>query len=115
MSSLLNNSSSHTTTTTICQQCGACCVTYRVSFYWSETEVFGLAESLTEQISPFYSCMTGTNQPSPRCMALKGMVGETVSCGVYEQRPSPCRELQPGEEKCNKARIRHGLPPLTIG
>lgn len=36
-------------------------------------------------------------------------------CSVYPQRPSPCREVQPGDEKCNKARDRHGLDPLIVG
>lgn len=96
-----------------CLQCGACCTFYRVSFYWAEAEVRGLPARLTEQVSPFLSCMAGTNQPTPRCHALQGVVGERVACGVYEQRTSTCRELQAGDEKCNKARARYGLPPIA--
>ncbi|WP_019139801.1 YkgJ family cysteine cluster protein [Noviherbaspirillum massiliense] len=102
----------HSSTDNPCLSCGACCVTFRVSFYWAEAEVQGLAEHLTEKLNPFYSCMAGTNKASPRCQALDGKVGEEVVCGVYAHRPSPCRELQAGDEKCNRARIRHGLPPL---
>jgi hypothetical protein len=63
--------------------------------------------------------MNGTNQLQPRCVALEGKVGEWASCAIYEKRPSPCSELQPawinGEPspQCDKARIAHGLPPLT--
>jgi Fe-S-cluster containining protein len=97
-----------------CLNCGACCATFRVSFYWAESTVVGLPDQFTEQVNSFYSCMAGTNQPSPRCHALNGIIGEKVGCGVYGQRPSPCRELQAGDEKCNQARAKHGLPPLTV-
>jgi Fe-S-cluster containining protein len=98
-----------------CLRCGACCATYRVSFYWAEAAERGLPDSLIEQVSPWHACMTGTSQPEPRCHALVGSIGRSVSCLVYSQRPSPCRELQPGEDKCNRARIRHGLKLLDDG
>jgi hypothetical protein len=87
-----------------CQRCGACCAAFRVSFYWAEATEAGLPEPLTETVNPFYSCMAGTNQSSPRCHVLQGDIGKKVACVVYQQRPSPCREVQPGEEKCNIAR-----------
>lgn len=95
-----------------CLHCGACCATFRVSFYWAEADATDLPESLTEKVNAFYSCMRGTNQPSPRCAALIGEIGGETTCTVYAQRPSPCRELQAGEEKCNRARLRHGLAPI---
>lgn len=95
-----------------CLRCGACCATYRVSFYWAEATERGLPDSMTEKISPWHLCMLGTGQPEPRCRALAGTIGESVFCLVYPQRPSPCRELQPGEDKCNRARVRHGLRSL---
>ncbi len=94
-----------------CQQCGACCSNFRVSFYWSEA-ARALPENLTEKLNPWMSCMAGTNQDAPRCRALQGEVGTEVSCGIYEHRPSPCREVRPGDEKCATARARHGLAPL---
>lgn len=97
-----------------CLRCGACCATYRVSFYWAEADERGLSPRQTEKLNHFYSCMAGTNQPSPRCHALLGTVGERVACTVYEQRTSPCRELQAGDDKCNRARALHGLPPLIV-
>jgi Fe-S-cluster containining protein len=99
----------------VCQRCGACCAHFRVSFYWAEGVVRGLADTAVEQVTPLLACMAGTNQPEPRCHGLEGQVGEQVSCRLYEQRPSPCRELQPGEEKCNRARARHGLPAISAG
>jgi len=91
-----------------CMSCGACCASFRVSFYWAEAS--GLPDALTERVSPLYSCMAGTHSKTPRCAALQGEVGGAVACSVYAQRPSPCREVVAGDAKCLTARQRHGLP-----
>lgn len=98
-----------------CQSCGACCAHFRVSFYWAEAESLGLPEALTEAINPWMSCMKGTGQRAGgvRCVALAGEIGREVGCTIYPQRPSPCHELQPGEERCLRARAAHGLPALS--
>lgn len=95
-----------------CQQCGACCAFFRVSFYWADTP--DLAPEFVEKITPHFSCMRGSNQAHPRCQALTGVIGTQVACTVYEQRPSPCKEVQAGDEKCMKARAAHGLPALCL-
>ncbi|WP_374347083.1 YkgJ family cysteine cluster protein [Chitinimonas sp.] len=95
-----------------CLQCGACCAAFRVSFYWAEAEQRGLPLALTEQVNGLMSCMRGSWAPQPRCAALQGEVGGATRCSVYLQRPSPCREVQPGDEQCRRARARHRLPPL---
>jgi len=101
-----------TDSTSPCQRCGACCAYFRVSFYFAEAEANALPEALTERINDRYSCMAGTNGNNPRCHALSGTVGEAVACTVYAQRTSPCREVQPGDAQCLKARAKHGLPAL---
>ncbi|MDX5626825.1 MULTISPECIES: YkgJ family cysteine cluster protein [unclassified Brenneria] len=106
-----------------CMHCGACCAYFRVSFYWAEADDGGGAVPvlLTEPVTPFLRCMQGTNSKTPRCVALKGEIGENVSCSIYSDRPSPCREfMQSGEngrinEACDRARARYGLPPLPVG
>lgn len=76
------------------------------------------ASALTEPLTPFLRCMSGTNQRQSRCAALSGDIGDAVHCTIYENRPSPCREFamsgENGEENdaCNRARARYGLPPL---
>lgn len=96
-----------------CLQCGACCATYRVSFYWAEADARGIDPRRIEQLTPWFACMVGTNQPRPRCWALDGVVGREVACTVYVQRPGPCRELQIGDDKCRAARLGHGLVALS--
>lgn len=96
-----------------CQACGACCASFRVSFYWAEAATNAIPQELTEQVNATVSCMAGTNSKTPRCGALQGTVGQDLSCRIYPQRPSPCREVQPGDEQCNRARSRHGMAPLV--
>ncbi len=93
-----------------CLSCGACCAHFRVSFYWAEG--LHLPEHYTEPVNAVYSCMTGTNQAQPRCIALEGEIGESVSCSVYALRSSSCQEVQAGDSQCNKARARHKMIPL---
>ena len=68
---------------------------------------------MTTKVNDFYACMAGTGGAAPHCAALQGVVGKQVTCTVYEQRPAPCREVEPGDDKCNQARARYGLPKLT--
>ena len=79
----------------LCQSCGVCCSTFRISFYWGETtaaEGGVVPVELTEQMNLYRSCMKGSSQTKPRCIALSGNIGESVSCTIYENRPSPCRD-----------------------
>ena len=96
-----------------CLDCGACCASFRVSFYWSEAEARGLPAEMTEQVNAWFSCMAGTNCAAPHCAALEGEVGQTVRCTVYAHRPHPCREVEAGDSQCNKARARHGMDRLS--
>lgn len=96
----------------LCRACGACCAAFRVSFHWLETASLGLSDALVEPVTPHRVAMRGTHAKAPRCVALDGTVGVGVRCTVYAARPSPCREVQPGDERCTTARARHGLTAL---
>lgn len=109
-----------------CMTCGACCASYRVAFHWAETEAFlggSTPAELTERIDLHRVAMRTIQSPgTPRCVALTGQIGQQVSCSIYGQRPSPCRELDPvwlpsgvtPSDQCNRARRRHGLEPLRL-
>lgn len=96
-----------------CQRCGACCAQFRVSFYWAEADDAPggtVPLALTETVSPHTRCMQGTWSRNPRCAALQGQIGQQVGCGIYDLRPTPCRQLTAGDAQCLKARAAHGLP-----
>lgn len=99
-----------------CQSCGACCASFRVSFYWAETDAHPLGRvpaELTRKINDTYVCMKGTEQNPVRCIALQGEVGESVGCRIYSLRSSTCREFDAGSEVCNQAREKIGLAPIA--
>lgn len=104
-----------------CLACGACCILYRASFYWAEADDVtenGVPVEMTRQLTPFRRCMLTTEPGGNRCVALMGIVGGGVSCSIYPQRSSVCREFPAswanGEpnERCDAARIMAGLPPI---
>jgi Fe-S-cluster containining protein len=104
-----------------CQTCGACCAYYRVSLYWGESTAAPggtVPVELTEQVNPQLLCMKGTNNYPPRCIALRGEVGQQVSCAIYEQRPTTCREFDvyelDGSPNTRCFKLRGLVPPATI-
>ncbi|WP_342618065.1 YkgJ family cysteine cluster protein [Rhodoferax sp. GW822-FHT02A01] len=98
-----------------CTTCGACCASFRVDFSVYEREDMGgsVPEGLAVEVTASLARMRGTDHSPPRCAALSGKVGEKALCGIYEWRPSPCREFEEGSEACQRARRMRGLPPLT--
>ena len=98
-----------------CQQCGACCASFRVDFSVEELDDNGgsVPSGLTVPLTDTLCRMRGTDHSPPRCAALTGQIGMQVSCGIYEWRSSPCREFSEGSDACNRARLRQGLPALS--
>ena len=100
-----------------CQRCGACCASFRVDFSaWEAQELGGsVPDGLAVEVNESLRRMRGTDHVPPLCAALTGQLGERVACGIYEWRPSPCREFEAGSDACNRARQRHGLAALEDG
>ena len=104
-----------------CTRCGACCAAFRVDFHCADLaspEHDGVAPELTVALGGKLLRMLGTDAAPPRCVALAGEIGQAVQCTIYQQRPGPCRDFAPyaalgiGDDACDRARRRHGLPPL---
>ena len=98
----------------VCTSCGACCASYIVDFSVTEllSEGGRVPDGLTVSVSDHTCRMRGTDHARPRCAALGGEVGQQVRCHIYEWRPNPCDEFSAGSPACERARARHGLPPL---
>ncbi len=47
--------------------------------------------------------------PSGRCAALVGKLGDRVRCTIYQLRPKGCRMLEAGEPRCIQARKERGI------
>lgn len=103
-----------------CMNCGACCVVYRASFYWSEVDDIregGVPVHLTERVNNFRIAMRKKTVQDKRCIALHGVPGQNVRCTIYERRPSVCRNFEPswkaGHDNplCSRARALLGFDP----
>lgn len=102
--------------------CGACCAHFRVSFYFGELagETGGWVPiELTSKVNDFRAAMKGTETGNGRCVALRGTVGQAgVSCSIYENRPTTCREFNAWQAdgtpdpECQRLRAQRGLPAL---
>ena len=106
-----------------CLSCGACCAAFRVDFHRADLATFetvGVPEALTVPLTATLVRMRGTDEAPPRCVALEGELGRQVSCSIYDRRPGPCRDFAPyaplgmGDDACDRARRRYGLPPLAL-
>lgn len=104
-----------------CLGCGACCASFRVDFARQEWAPEGgsVPEGLADELTGALCRMRGTDHQPPRCAALTGRVGVDARCAIHPERPSPCREFGArapmglGDDACDAARRRHGLPPLA--
>lgn len=123
---------------TPCTSCGACCsaVTLVVDVTPGEAarlnqkrrvtlpliDRLSPIERLTEAMTGCYTSMFGglttqvmkSNKVTGRCVALRGRVGQAVSCAVYALRPESCRSFQPGNSECNRLRQQRGLEPIVV-
>lgn len=74
---------------------------------------------LTERFDEHRVVMRGTWAKQPRCIALDAEIGVRSRCTIHPQRPTVCREVPASWEfgeaspQCDRARIAHGLRPLT--
>ena len=102
-----------------CERCGTCCAFFPVKFSRTTDPLFcgsSALLSLSSAMGEHDLVMNGTNGRNPRCIALVGQVGVRVSCGIYDQRPSCCRDFMPAWDHgdfnslCNRSRAAYGLP-----
>jgi Fe-S-cluster containining protein len=110
--------------TDACHSCGACCAAFRVDFHCADLASAAggfVPVALTLPLTATLVRMRGTDDAPPRCIALAGEVGKSARCTIYEKRPGPCRDFAPyaplgiGDDACDRARRRYGLPPLSVG
>lgn len=107
-----------------CVRCGACCISDYESVdyvHMLEEDVEQLSEEEQERYvyteetfgSPQHSMKTCYDKiGNCRCKALKGVIGQDVSCAIYDRRPNVCRNFQPGTDVCDYARqIAFGVSP----
>ena len=48
---------------------------------------------------------------SLRCSALRGTLGRSAECVIYDERPSGCRRFEAGSDRCRQYRRERGVDP----
>src|SRR2546428_409826 len=89
-----------------CRTCGACC---HGDDGW--VHVGAVDEPRIEALGALVVLLHGRRSlrmARGRCAALAEATGE-FTCTVYPDRPSPCREVMPGDRWCLAARRARGL------
>lgn len=101
-----------------CRRCGACCCNTRDNIaqdYHFYVEIDPDSEMLARPalrrwvVEDEEGVPHMRMEPSGRCSALAGPLGERVTCKVYAHRPSGCRRVSPGDEECLQARAAWGI------
>ena len=99
-----------------CQRCGACCIadfdepTYVTLMPSDEKRL--PAKYREQMVQKIFGGSLNTKhdkQGNCVCVALKGVVGKSVSCMIYEHRPKVCRDFTPGNVNCTAARLVAGI------
>jgi Fe-S-cluster containining protein len=102
-----------------CRSCGACCVNPPVNrdaeFPWWVEIADGdrllarpdLVRKLVVRDPDGVAHLRLTSDG--RCLALRGTVQGRTSCAIYNDRPTPCRTVQPGDALCLRYRHEHGI------
>jgi len=103
-----------------CRSCGACCCNIdenRAENYVDYVEVTRgaalrrhpvLLRKLTvvNRDGERHMKLRGRDQ---RCVALRGALGVSVTCAIYDLRPAGCRRVEPGSRECRRDRRERGI------
>lgn len=101
-----------------CRKCGACCAPMEQA---SDTHVLlgdgdltSVAAVIRDSLTSFhggarYMSTKRNDQGLKVCSALKGKIGDSCKCTIYEQRPLNCKIFEPGSDECLAARERFGV------
>lgn len=85
-----------------CESCGACC-----AYSWTWPTFVGVHDG---DGVPRHLTENGRMRcDGDRCTALRGIIGDEVTCIVYEDRPLVCMEFAAGSDACHAVRVHFGL------
>jgi Fe-S-cluster containining protein len=90
-----------------CNTCGACC-SYSREWPRFTTESDAALDRIPEKLID--ESLSGMRCDGARCSALVGQVGVGTSCSIYADRPEVCRACVSGDDACQMAREKFGLP-----
>lgn len=99
-----------------CQTCGACCFPlYDVGHHPEVSDED--ARCLSRHWRGRLVVVSGSTRALPTretadgtpCAALRGRLGVSVRCSIYDSRPDACVDFAPGSNRCRDARRDAGV------
>jgi|SaaInlV_150m_DNA_3_1039698.scaffolds.fasta_scaffold75145_1 uncharacterized protein len=94
-----------------CQTCGACCVANRPdNTKWvslNPEEVDTIPSRMTRKTHRIHDDWAMELDGNGRCTALRGDLGVSCSCAIYDRRPEVCWNFERGSKDCRDLRRRH--------
>ncbi|HEY2846541.1 MAG TPA: YkgJ family cysteine cluster protein [Pyrinomonadaceae bacterium] len=97
-----------------CQQCGVCCsVPTFIGITQSECERLGDAVEVTLPIRDdiVIERFLQKSEITGHCLHLDGVLGVSVTCSIYNDRPAVCGQFEAGSDKCHEFRRMCGIEP----
>ena len=99
-----------------CDGCGACCRTFPIFASGADA----LREPRIDVEAIRLPGHLATSEWSFQLFPLPflescGFLDPQCRCTIYASRPDVCRSFTAGDEQCQEARSRQGLPPLASG
>ncbi len=96
-----------------CDKCGACCESLIVEAYdydaRREPKLYEISNIPRESLREQERCIILYDRQTRACPFL---CGETKHCQIYDTRPVACVMVEPGDAKCQQARLKKNLPLL---
>lgn len=103
-----------------CLSCGACCTFLFVIGLNSVDQtppenVWDVTQETKESQQIIIDRFLRRDEKTFHCAALNNTKDNQKMCGIYEQRPRPCRNFEAGSDKCHSLRRLYGFEPeLTM-
>ena len=91
-----------------CTRCGACCSFFPPGGIAVLAQDGEVPEAVIDFDEDGFRCMAVVPNTN-RCVCLTGNVGAHVSCSIYGNRPTTCRDFEAGSKRCLMIRRAAGL------
>ncbi|MCK6523678.1 YkgJ family cysteine cluster protein [Myxococcota bacterium] len=103
-----------------CMRCGACCCNAQANVDAGSVDYIPVNDPKSRllrdnTLNKRYVVHNAEGEPhlrldpSGRCNALRGRLGYSVFCVIYQDRPGGCKRVQAGDKECERARREKGL------
>lgn len=88
-----------------CQSCGLCCVSNDPK--WVQVSLSDANRIDIDKLQYGDVEYFAMKMKYKRCCCLIGELGVKTKCSIYENRPTICRQVEPGSQICLESILKH--------